>query len=316
MKKKIMKIIGITTLAIFLLLCIGAIALSIFTGKQVAEGLVFFNKGNDTKANSVNQLNEWGYDLAQFEKTYTPAALEIEAADGNKIPAFLFSKETNTDTVILVHGFGGDHVSVYPVAQMYLENDWNVITFDARGAGDSTDEKTSFGYYEIEDIRALASYAASTLHSERIIVHGQSMGAAATGLFASSEYASLVDAVIMDSPFESMEKMFLGVWHEMEGTEDIPDDYVIACGDWYLKHFYGFSFKDTDVMEKMKENETKTLIIGSTQDNLISVDKTTEMFHNIKSEKKEICYFDCPHIKGIYDFPSEYADAVFSFINN
>ena len=43
----------------------------------------------------------------------------------------------------------------------------------------------------------------------------------------------------------------------MEGTEGIPDDYVIACGDWYLKQFYGFSFKDTDVMEKMKENERK-----------------------------------------------------------
>lgn len=253
--------------------------------------------------------------LTQFENKYTSKALDIAASDGTKIPAFLYSIEGSTDTVILAHGFGGDHISVSPIAQMYLENDWNVISFDARSAGDSTDERTSFGYYEIQDIHALAAYAKEELHSERIVVHGQSMGAAATGLFASSKYASQVDAVIMDSPFESMEKMFLGVWREMDGAEDIPESYVVACGDWYLKHFYGFSFEDTDVMEKMKENETKTLIICSTQDNLISVDKSIEMFDNIKSEEKEICYFDCPHIKGIYDYPAEYAEAVFSFLN-
>ena len=90
------------------------------------------------------------------------------------------------------------------------------------------------------------------VHSERIVVHGQSMGAAATGLFASSKYASQVDAVIMDSPFESMEEMFLGVWREMDGVEDIPESYAVACGDWYLKQFYGFGFEDTNVLEKMK----------------------------------------------------------------
>jgi len=315
MKKKTKKIISVIALFILLVLGIGAAGISIITGKLVAEGLVYQNKGNDTKVNSVTQLEEWGYDLTHFEKTYTPQKVEIKSLDGTPLPTFLFTAETSTDTVILVHGLGGDHVSVYPLAQMYLENNWNVITFDQRGAGDSTDDRTSFGYYEIQDIQALADYAATELHSERIVVHGQSMGAAATGLFASSEYASQVDAVIMDSCFESMEEMFVGVWREMDDVEGIPESYVVACGDWYLKLFYGFSFEDTNVLEKMKENETKTLIIGSTQDNLISVDKTNEMFHNIKSEEKEICYFDSLHIKGIYDYPAEYAEAVFSFLN-
>lgn len=314
MKKKTKKVIGIITLIILLAVCIAAIGFSIITGKQVAEGLLFSNKGNNTKANSISQLEIWGYDLAQFEATYTPHALEIESADGTLIPAFIFSNEANTDTVILVHGLGGEHKSVYPIAQMYLEQGWNVITFDQRGSGDSADPKVSFGYYESQDIQALVSYADNTMHSNRIVVHGQSMGAASTALYAASGEDIQADAVILDSSFESMEEMFLGVWRQMEGTEGIPEDYILACGDWYLKHFYGFSFADADILERLKKNETKTLLICSTQDNLISVDKATEMFHNIKTEDKEICYFDSQHIEGIIDYPAEYAEAVFSFL--
>ena len=202
-----------------------------------------------------------------------------------------------------------------PIAQMYLELGWNVITYDQRGAGDNADSKVTFGYYEKLDIQAWVDYAHTQLQSGQIVVHGQSMGAASTVLYAVTEHAQEhVDAVVLDSCFGSMEEMFLGVWREMEGIEGIPEDYVVGCGDLYMKACYGFGFDDTDVCEKMKENKISTLMLHMEQDDIVSTEKANEMFKNIVAENKEICYFNSEHIEGITDEPEKYENAVFSFL--
>lgn len=317
MSKKMKKRIGIVLGVIVLLAVFGCGICSIFVGKQVAEGLLYQNKGNDTRGNSIKQLEEWGYDLDGFEETYGAIATEtvVTAEDGNEIPTEIFQNNGSADTAILIHGQGGDHVFNYPVAEMYLSEGWNVITYDQRATGDSKDEKVTFGYAEKLDVKALVDYADKEMNSERIVVHGQSMGAATAGLYAATDHAyENVDAVVMDSVFDSMKCMFLGVWRSMD-TEGIPEDYVLACGDWYLKQFCGFGFEDTDVCEKMKENKVDTLMLQMKQDHIISAEKAEEMFENIDSEDKEVHYFDCDHIKGIYEYPAEYKEAVFSFLN-
>ena len=51
------------------ILCAG-IGISLSVGKQVANGLVYMNQGNDTKQNSIMQLKEWGFNLEEFEANY------------------------------------------------------------------------------------------------------------------------------------------------------------------------------------------------------------------------------------------------------
>lgn len=317
MSKKAKKRIGIAAGIFVFLIVLGCGGFSVIVGKQVAEGLLYQNKGNDTKGNSVKQLEEWGYDLEGFREKYgeTAEKASVKAEDGNVVPAEVFLNGDSKNTVILVHGHGGDHVFNYPIAEMYLSEGWNVITYDQRAAGDSKNEKVTFGYYEKLDVKALADYADEEMKSEKIVVHGQSMGAATAGLYAATDHAAEnVDAIVMDSSFDSMKRMFLGVWRSMD-TEGIPEEYVVACGDWYLKQFYGFGFEDADVCEKMKENNVKTLMLQMEQDDIISTEKAEEMFENIASDDKEMRYFDCEHVKAVIEFPAEYKEAVFSFIN-
>lgn len=315
-KRKIGKIIGLLAAVLVIGIIAAAILFSVKVGKEVAEGLLYQNQGNDTKGNSVKQLELWGYDLEQFENQYTPNLVTFTAEDGNEVPAALFHHETSKKTVILVHGLGGEHVCVYPCAGMYLNNDWNVIAIDQRASGDSVDDKVSFGFYEKRDVQAAVDYARNEMLSDTIVVHGQSMGAATAALYSVTEHAEInIDAVILDSCFDSMENMFLSVWREMEGTEGIPEDYIIACGDWYLKKYYGFGFEDADVYEKLKENHVNTLMLHMTEDEMISTKRANEMYENIVAKEKQICYFESEHVKGIIDYPKEYEEAVFSFLS-
>lgn len=66
---------------VILILCTAA-GMSLVVGKQVAEGLLYMNRGNDTKQNSIDQLEVWGFDLEAFRGKYAGEDITLEASDG------------------------------------------------------------------------------------------------------------------------------------------------------------------------------------------------------------------------------------------
>ncbi len=357
------KISLITLSTIVVLIAAAGIGLSLFIGQQVAHGLLYMNAGNDTKGNSIKQLEKWGYDLEAFQKTYISENFTLEASDGVAVPVTYYPAVTessqrgtelpeqtgNTElpkqtgrselteqtskselpehtgnaasakkpTVILVHGAGGDRVSVAPLAELYLEQGYHVLTYDQRGHGDNSDDKVSFGYFEARDTECVVDYAAEVLGADQIIVHGQSMGGATAALYATTEHARQhVDSVILDAPVDSMEHMFRGVWAEMEGSEDIPTDYVVACGDLYLRLFYRFSFDDANTIARMKDNQVKTLVILCEKDKTCLPEYMEQLYNNIDTDNKALMRVDSEHIEGAIDDPEGYIHGVLDFIQN
>ncbi|MBP3543160.1 MAG: alpha/beta fold hydrolase [Lachnospiraceae bacterium] len=333
------KILLITLSTIVALIAAAGIGLSLFIGQQVAHGLLYMNAGNDTKGNSIRQLEAWGYDLESFQTTYIGEDFTLEASDGVTVPVTYYpavtessqrgtelpeqpeqpdnAEESKKPVVILVHGAGGDRVSVAPLAELYLEQGYQVLTYDQRGHGDNSDDKVSFGYFEARDVACLVDYAAEVLGADQIIVHGQSMGGATTALYAATEHArEHVDSVILDAPVDSMEHMFRGVWAEMEGSEDIPTDYVVACGDLYLRLFYGFSFDDANTIARMKDNQVKTLVILCEKDNICLPESMEQLYNNIDTDNKALMRVESEHIEGAIDDPEGYIHGVLDFIQN
>lgn len=54
-------------------------------------------------------------------------------------------------TVILVHGLGGNRYTNYPLTQMFLQKGYNVLTYNQRSSNENTAQYTTFGYW-ITDI--------------------------------------------------------------------------------------------------------------------------------------------------------------------
>ncbi|MCM1989103.1 alpha/beta hydrolase [Oceanirhabdus seepicola] len=302
---------------VFCLLLVGSFGVvSYEIGINVADGLVYFNKGNDTKANSRKQLAMWGYDIEGFEKQFQGKRIDLTAEDDNKVPVVFFSADDIKDnnTVILVHGLGGDYVSVYPQAEMYLENGWNVLALDQRGSGDSSNEKMSFGYYEKLDVKAVVDYVKANTKDKKIVVHGFSMGAVTTGLYAETEHAeNNVDAIILDSAFDSMESMFLSSWDNM--NTGLPGEYAVWCGNWALNMKYGFGFDDANMLLALKNCDIPTLVIQGQRDEVSTMKMGEEIFESIKGSKKEYWLVDTKHVEAYMDYPLQYKERVMNFIN-
>ncbi|MBK8988163.1 MAG: alpha/beta fold hydrolase [Chloroflexi bacterium] len=83
--------------------------------------------------------------------------------------------------VLLLHGYTGTRYGALQYAPLFWERGCDVLTYDARGHGESSDAFHTFGYYEKED--GLAAYqwllSRTGLTPDRVGLVGVSYGAAA-----------------------------------------------------------------------------------------------------------------------------------------
>ncbi len=318
MKKKVLKIV---TVVVIILAIIGIIASGVI-GKMVADGIMYQNENTDTKTASVRQLTEgWGYDLDGFNSRFTGTEVSAVAEDGNVVPGTFFkADEDNGEIVILVHGAGGDRVSVYPLAEQYLIRGYNIISIDQRGCGDNQDEKVTFGINESKDVAAMVQYAREELGAEKVIVHGQSMGGQTVAIYASNVVPGEVnaaDAVICDSPVPGMEYMLRSLFAETEIEEEMYDsntNFLIFTGKIMTKLIYHVDFADGDTIAVVANDQLPTMIIRSEKDRTCLPEKVQEVYNNIGTDEKVIMSVDSAHIEGVIDDPEGYMNGVLEFL--
>jgi pimeloyl-ACP methyl ester carboxylesterase len=316
----VLKVVKVVVIVLVALGLIGSAAL----GKMIADQVMYQNKGNDTKSNSVKQLVDiWGYDLDGFNASFHGEEISATAADGNIGPGTAFRADAGSDTwVVLVHGAGGDRVSVYPLAEQYLIRGYNVIAIDQRGCGDNADDKVTFGIHESLDVAAMVQYARETLGAAEVIAHGQSMGAQTVAIYASKVTpgaADAADAVICDSPVPGMEYMLRSVFADSDNEEDFYNgatNYMIFVSKVATKLLYKVDYADGDTIAAVAGDLLPTMLIRSEKDQVCLPEKVQEVYNNVGAENKTIMSVDSAHIEGVIDDPEGYMDGVMCFLES
>lgn len=154
MKKKLTIILLSATAVLAVLFA----ALTCFVGLQVFGASTQLTTDEDTKGVSFSLMEKSGIDYDVFCAAYNREETEIISTfDGHTIPAdYLYAEGSggsrNFQTVILVHGLGGNRYSNYPLAEFFLKRGYNVITYDQRSSNENAAPYTTFGYYERYDL--------------------------------------------------------------------------------------------------------------------------------------------------------------------
>ena len=314
MKKN--KVIKAAAISLGVIAFIGA-AGSFAFGGIIADKILHQNEGKDTHGNSYKQLEVWGYDTEGFEKTYQGTEVSATASDGNVVPGTLY--DTGSDKcVILVHGAGGDRVCVYPLAEGYLKRGYDVIAIDQRGCGENPDDRVTFGIREMLDVEAMVTYAREDLGNREVIVHGQSMGAQTTAVYASNTVpgtSGAADAVICDSPVPGMELILKEMFGDGD-TKSFAAVYLTGTSKIFMKLINGIDYDDADTASVVANDNIPTLVICSDRDEVCLPEQVCGVYDNIACGNKEILHFDSAHIEGIIDDPEGYMNGVEDFLNN
>lgn len=310
--KKVKKVFVI----MFAILLVAMLAAIFIIGKMVNDGVLYQNEGNDTKKNSILQLEEWGYDRDAFHSKYNGVDFSIKSADGNDVPGTIYLSDEKNPWVIFVHGAGGDREFGIAYAEVYLQEGYNVLTFDERGHGDNSDQRVTFGICETHDVEALVDYLKSDYHAESIILHGQSMGGATAALYAASEHGNQnLDACILDCPVPGM-KLFLKLMFMEDNCSEDTADAIVWCGELYSKLFSHLNYSDGDTIEKAKNIKVPTMVVVSKQDSVCLPEYVSQIYNQIPVSEKKLVEYDCEHIKGVFEYKEEYASEVSEFLDD
>ena len=276
-KNKIIKGFGIALGVIAFLGIAGSVAM----GGYVADRILHQNKDKDTHDNSIKQLEIWGYDTDRFMNTYEGTDIKVTAEDGNTVPGTYFDNSSDK-LVILVHGAGGDRVCTYPLAEEYIKDGFDVIAIDQRGCGENADDRVTFGINEELDVKAMVKFAREEIKADKVIVHGQSMGAETVAVYASNVTPGTVeaaDAVILDSPVPGMELMLKETFGDGD-TESFMANYLTGTSKAYMKVVNGIDYDDADTINVVKNDKIPTMVIVSDKDKVCLPDQVMQIYDN------------------------------------
>ena len=158
--------------------------------------------------------------------------------------AWFCPKKDATAVVILFHGYIADKSCMLAEARQFNDLGCAVLLVDFRGSGQSSESYTTVGFDEAEDVVASVKYVREQCPGCRIVLFGQSMGAAAV-LRATGRLGVKPDAIILEAVFDTMLNT---VRHRFEAMH-VPSfpcaELLIFWGGRQMK-FDGFAHNPVD----------------------------------------------------------------------
>ncbi len=334
MKKKL-KVIFIVIAA---LLAAGTIGITAFTGHQVVVNSTQLSYASDEIAVPENVFRAYHLDYDAFRTKYRSEQIRLTSSmsDSHPIPAdYIYAEGIESkdhDTVIMVHGMGGNRMTVLPVAQVFLENGYNVLTYDQRSSGENRALHTTFGYLEKFDLLDCADAVKKWAPDKKMGVWGTSFGGITSVLAVCDPSLGITagtDFLILDSPVSNMEdelRVVMGSDDSGIPETGIPADYLIWAGNIMNRIELGFSYRDADgryIIGARKNQLTSgnrdvpLLVFICDEDEVTPYPQGADLYEKYQSENKTLVTFEgSQHADGWRDHETEYREAVETLLNS
>jgi hypothetical protein len=128
----------------------------------------------------------------------------IEVGSKIVLEAWVLPVDRSQGTVLLLHGCAGTKCDLLAEAKAFHDLGYVVWLVDFRGSGGSSENYTTIGFSEADDVAATVNRIHEDFEDLPLIVYGRSMGAAAI-LRALHTHKAKVDAVILQSVFDRLQ---------------------------------------------------------------------------------------------------------------
>lgn len=303
--KKCWIILAVILLTILLLF----LGVSWFIGRQIVMASTNLVTNEQTMAVIKEAWASENFDETTFRQTYSieTGTTKSSMEDEHPVPFDLIIAEGNENWVVMAHGMMGSRWTNYPTAIFFLENGYNVLTYDQRSSGENMAKGSTFGVWEKFDLIDCITYVKNRYSEAKLVVWGESFGGATALLaLAHEDVQENVDALVLDCPVSSMAYMVQMSMEEMELP--LPMSYLLTCGDCATRAEFGFGYDDADCAKAAEQITVPTLIFRTLADEITPSFMGQEIYDHLTSEQK-ILYTveDCAHVAIRVHEPEAYA---------
>jgi alpha-beta hydrolase superfamily lysophospholipase/predicted outer membrane lipoprotein len=257
-----------------------------------------------------------GVSLPRPETKVSPSALgagarnlTLDSNHGITLGAWYCPGPPQSPLVILFHSYGGEKSGTLPEARAFLELGLSVLLVDFRGSGDSSESYTTIGFDEGEDVAAAVRYARERLPHPKVILYGESMGAAAI-LRAVHDCGVKPDAIILEAVFDNLLNT---VRHRFElmGVPSFPGaELLVFWGGWQAG-FNGFAHNPVRYAADVR---CPILFLHGAADPRARVEEARRVFAAVPGEKTFKEFPRIGHEASVVRFPEEWKKTVNRFL--
>ena len=236
----------------------------------------------------------------------------IDSPNGYRLKAVFLKPLNTTRTVIICHGVTENKINSMKYARLFERLGFNSVVFDHRRHGDSGGKTTSFGYYEKIDLQAIVQAVRVRIGKRALLgIHGESMGAATTILYAGT-YEDEANFLVVDCPFSDFSEQIL---HILRTATPLRTSMVLRIGNLFLKIRDGYSTNLVSPREVVKNITIPVLFIHSMEDDFILPYMTEELYEAKIGDKMLKLFPKGAHAKSYNDNPIQYEKIVQEFLN-
>lgn len=302
MKRRILYISGIfSSVVAAILTVLGFIATNRLMYLKIKDPDVIMQREVVSK-----RFDEKWYEMVRKEELW------INSPNDYLLKAVFLKPLATENTVIICHGVTENKISSIKYARLFERLGFNSVIYDHRRHGDSGGKTTSFGFYEKSDLQALVHYVRKDIGEDALLgIHGESMGAATTILYAGS-YEDEADFHIVDCPFSDFSEQVL---HVLRRETPFRTTMVLRVANMFLKMRDGYTTNLVSPIEVIENVKKPMLFIHSMEDDFILPHMTQDLY-DAKQGDKMLKFFDSgKHAKSFIKNTPEYEKTVKSFLD-
>lgn len=296
-------------IGILLFLILSVLLLSFFI-------VLTISKPRRIKKEDVYQIE---VDKGYIDKTWyeSIASHEYKVKSKHGYPLFmkqLIQAVPSNKVIVMVHGHGFNHVGSIKYIRIFYDLGYDVILFDNTNCGESGGNVTTMGKKESDDLESILDTVVFLYGSGVSIgLHGESLGAASSLLFA-SKHPERIRFVIADCGYSDFKKE---VAHQIKRRFKREVPLLVATSNLLCKFLYQFSFDEVSPVHHIGSDALRNLpilFIHGEKDGYTPVSMSEELYAIKKGVKELYLAKNATHAESFGSDKQEYARQITLFL--
>ncbi len=200
----------------------------------------------------------------------------IENSENSKLHALeLKNYDTSHSYIIVCHPMTSNAEDMAVYAYHFYDLGFNVILPDARGYGESEYKKLNLGWLDRNDVLLWAEEIVKNDSKATIFLFGVGMGGSTVLMASSLQLPANVKGIISDSAYADVHLAFKENIKDIYGLPSFP---VVNMASLYVKLTEGWSFKEADAIEQVKNSKVPILFIHGGEDEVVPVSQSNDLY--------------------------------------
>lgn len=254
------------------------------------------------------------FGIAGAEEVVFPSREAGISLAGWYLSAARNGRTPNGRTLIFAHGYSQNrqepHLPALALAAKLVHVGYDVLMFDFRNSGQSSQSLTTIGLREQQDLLGAIDFAEAKKPGQTIGLIGFSMGAATSLLVGGAD--PRIAAVVADSPFYSLREYLEENLPQWTGLPRFPFSWLILTLSPILLRANPRHVKPYETVRKAKK---PFLFIHGTKDSTVPAENSQRL-HALAQDKDSQIWLvpHAGHVRSFALIPDEYAERVIAFL--